>query len=603
MLFVAVATGSIFAPQPGSAQGTTGPTSAPTTLVVPGTMAPSEKSLGGNQPTPFPLTTLAPLTGETSLPFPAYGTPVPGVNSGTPAPGISATVTLQQAQMVAFARSPALATARNDVYVEEAEVRLEQAGLLPLLSGAASYDYNHSQPGSVTSGEAAAAAAGGSGSGFSTSNSSTSAGFNLSLSQLIYDGGKVAAGVRAARAAEVSTADTYRRELQTVAFNVASGYYTYLADERTTQVDLEIVREDVVQLELVRAQVRAGTAAQSDIATVELPVAEARLAVVQAQGAELSAEAAFVNSMGLDANSKVQPIDDAPIFTATQVSSIPVPTYDVALQRAISLRPDYDAALQTVKQNVYLVRAAKLGLFPTLSAAGTVSDDSSGTNSTAFRNSQTIGLSLSIPIFDQGVTAANVASARANLNNAYAALQAETLTVQLNIKQALANLVAARAALDEPQVAYSTALINLRTTDAQYRAGVTKLPLLLNAEVGLTQALTSQVTAVYTLRQTEQTYLYNVGSNYDTSANNGKPTITPTPSASSQGGSVAARPSKKTVGASGSPPRANGVATSSAKEWHALMQQLLADQDEAASDGDSALAGKKWHYLLDAFGP
>jgi outer membrane protein len=588
LLFVAVATGAIFAPQPGSAQGTTGPSSAPTTLVVPGTMAPAMKSLGGNQPTPFPLTTLAPLTGETSLPFPAYGTPVPGVNSGTPAPGISATVTLQQAQMVAFARSPALATARNDVYVEEAEVRLEQAGLLPLLSGAASYDYTHAQPGSVPAGEAAAAAA--AGTSVSSGESSTSAGFSLSLSQLIYDGGKIAAGVRAARAAEVSTADAYRRELQTVAYNVAAAYYTYLADERTTQVDLEIVREDVVQLDLVRAQVRAGTAAQSDIATVELPVAEARLAVVQAQGAELSAEAAFVNSMGLDANSKVQPIDDAPIFTATQISSIPVPTYDVALQRAIALRPDYDAALQTVKQNQYLVREAKLGLFPTLSAAGTASDDSTGTNSTAFRNSQTIGLSLSIPIYDQGVTAANVASARANLNNAYAALQTTTLTVQLNIKQALANLVAARAALDETQVAYSTALINLKATDAQYRAGVTTLPLLLNAEVGLTQALTNQVTAVYTLRQAEQTYLYNVGSNYDTSANNGKPAITPTPGPSAQGGNVASAPPKK-------------IAAATQKQWHALMEQLVADQQQEVSAGNSALAARKWHYLLDAFGP
>ena len=55
----------------------------------------------------------------------------------------------------------------------------------------------------------------------------------------------------------------------------------------------------------------------------------------------------------------------------------------------------------------------------------------------------------------------------------------------------------------------------MQATQAQYRAGVTTLPLLLNAETQLTQALTDQVTVIYTLRQAEQTYLYDVGANYD----------------------------------------------------------------------------------------
>jgi hypothetical protein len=42
---------------------------------------------------------------------------------------------------------------------------------------------------------------------------------------------------------------------------------------------------------------------------------------------------------------------------------------------------------------------------------------------------------------------------------------------------------------------------------------VTTLPLLLNAEVGLTQALVDQVTAVYTLRQAEASFLFAEGAN------------------------------------------------------------------------------------------
>jgi outer membrane protein TolC len=500
-------------PIPGS--GTDTPLPAAATL-------PPYKNNGLNkgQPTPFPIATLAPLVGQTSLPYPAYGTPVPGVNAGTPAPDVSAIITLPQAILVAFARNPALEIARQDVNVQAASVRLERAGLLPQISGTASLVRQHSQNGGFssqngTSGNTNVTTTTNVTTGSSGPYTATYADFSGSLSQLIYDGGKIAAGVAAARSAEASSVDNYQREMQTIAFNTATAYYNYLAAERTTQVDLELVREDVVQENLVRAQIAVGTEARSELATVQLPTAQARLAVVKAQGAELQAEAAFANAMGLDANVRVQPVDDAPVYTKSPVSLVPVVSYDVAFARAIALRPDYDAEIQLVKQGQSLVRSASLGLFPTLSGSATASDDSSNQNLGAFRNSNQLGLSLSVPIYDGGTTSANTASARANLAIAQANLRTTGLTVSLNIKQALSGLVSALAAFDQTQQEYETALVNVQATQAQYRAGVTTLPLLLNAEVQLTQAQVDQVTAVYTLRQAEQTYLYDVGANYD----------------------------------------------------------------------------------------
>ncbi len=512
-----------------------------TPLTVPGTPA-AGQPLNSGQPTPFPLNTLAPLDGSTSLPYPAYGTPVPGVNAGNPAPDLPASITLQQAEMIGFARSPALAVARGDVGVQAAAVRLERTGLLPSFIFAISPSYTHSQPGGGNGSNAnniPSTITGNNGNTISTSTHSFGADLSLSLKELIYDGGKTAAAIQAAVRGETSSADLYRRQLQTVAYNVATAYYNYLAAQRTTQVDLEIVRQDLVQLDLVQAQVRAGTEARAQIATVELPLAQARLAVVRSQGTELANEAAFANAMGLDANVHVQPIDDAPVFTTNQVSSIPVPPYDAAVKRALALRPDYDSTVQLVAQAKYSLQSAKLGLFPTLSANGTAGDTSSDPYAGSFRNNQNIGVSLSIPVFDQGVTAANVAQARANLDIAYANLQNQALTVQLNVKQALTGLVTARAALDQTQQEYATAVVNLQSTQAQYKAGVTTLPLLLNAEVQLTQALTDQVTAVYTLRQAEQTYLYQIGANFDASPDNGTTRVRPTPGPQAQGGRTA----------------------------------------------------------------
>jgi len=556
--------------------------------------------LNAGQPTPYPISTLGPLGPPNELQYPAYGTPVPGIDAGVPAPDLPAAVTLVQAVAIGFDRSPTLAAARADVAVQAAAVRLQRAGLLPNVALSAAYDFEHLQPGgfassalgSASSGTTASTGVGttpgtgtgttpgtgtgttpgtgtgtspgtgtgttpgtgtgttpgtgtgttpgtgtgttpgtgtgttpGTGTGTTTGTGTSgligsvplraynSASFRLAVTQLIYDGGRTAAAINAAKRSETAYADTYRRDLQVVANNVAQAYYAYLAARRTTQVDLELVRENQVQVDLVSAQVRAGTTARADIATVELPLAQARLAVVRSQGNELTTEATFENAMGLDANIDVQPVDDAPIFTSNAISLVPIPTYSEAVRRAIALRPDYDSSIQTIRQSEYSLRAASLGRYPTLSASASAADASTDAYAGTFRNTQTVGLALSVPVYDQGITAANVASSRATLSIARAQLSSALLNLQLGVKQSLAGLVSARASLVQTQQEYTTAVTNVRATQAQYRAGVTTLPLLLNAQVQLTQALTDQVTAVYALRESEQAYLYQIGAN------------------------------------------------------------------------------------------
>ncbi len=470
---------------------------------------PSIGSLPAGMPTPYPVATLAP-PGENELPYPAYGTPVPGVLGVKPGAdsGIPYKVSLSQAQAIGFARSPSLAVARGNANVTAAEAQLAATGLNPNLYGSAGITRLIQQQGSLsTTGGGSATRAG---LGNFTDNS-----LGLNITQLIYDGGHLAAGVKAAQHTHNADVDLFLYQLQTVAENVATSYYNYLAAERTVQVDNEIVREDVVQENLIRAQVAAGTAAKVDIATAQVQTAQGRLALIQAQGAELAAQASFANTLGLDARYDVQPIDDAPVFTNSPITTVPIQPYDVAIKRALELRPDYAGSVQSYTSAQYALKEARLTNFPTFTANGFTGTASTNPGGGAFRNSSSIGAALNLPLFDQGVRAADSAQAKAQLDIAAANLQTSLLTVQLNVKQSLSNLVSASAALDQARVGYTTALVVLQATQAQYRAGVTTLPLLLNAQVGLTQALVAQVNAVYTLRQAEQAYLFALGANYD----------------------------------------------------------------------------------------
>jgi outer membrane protein TolC len=465
-------------------------------------------------PTPIPVPTVGPPGSASALPYPAYGTPAPGFE-GVKAPGIPESISLKEAIAIAAGRSPALASARADVGVARAQARLAQSGLFPNLSADASSTRNYSN-GSVlagsTSGGGSGGAAGGAaltGEKFINTRNSASA----TLNQLIFDGGRVAASIRAAKSNETASADLYRRELQTVAYNVATAYYGALAAERSTEVALQTVKLNEVQEDLVRAQVRAGAAARTDIATAQLPTAQARLALVRAQGTQLSAYASFANVMGLEANVSVKPAGDTPLGAPdATASTFPIPTYQQAVALALAQRPDYDASVQTLAAARASLRAAQLGLFPVLSGSGqggTASTDPAGGT---YRPAASLAVNLAIPLYDQGQTSANTLQARSNVEKAQANLESARLALQLNVQQALVGLVSARAALDQSQAEYDKAVEVLQATQAQYAAGVTTLPLLLNAQVGLTQALTDRVTSIYNLRTAEQALIYALGS-------------------------------------------------------------------------------------------
>lgn len=453
---------------------------------------------------PAAVPSLAPADAPTTMPYPAYGTPVPGVREGVSAPGVPRILPLNDAINIAVALAPSLAAARADIGVSAAEVRLARAGLLPSIGAAfsSSHAWFQNRSGSNSN------LYGGANPNGVQSNSGT-----LSLSQLIFDGGRTAAGIRAAKETETESADTYRRALQTVAYQVANAYYTALAAERTTQVDVELVRENVVQLALVEAQFRVGTAARVDVITAEEPVAQARVAVVQAQGSEVAAQAAFANALGLNADADVRPKDDTPFLQTSGIRTIPPPTYLAAFSRAKISRPDLAASLDALHSAEQSLRQAKLGLFPSLTANASQNESSSAIGGGNLGGTTSLGASLSWPLFDQGQTPANVARTKAEVDAANAAYQTTLLGLQLNVRQTLAQLVSAREAVRESQVALDEAEEVLKSTQAQYHAGVTTLPQLLEAQVGLSQALTTQVSAVYTLRQAEQAYLYAIGRN------------------------------------------------------------------------------------------
>jgi outer membrane protein TolC len=442
------------------------------------------------------IAALAGLANATALPARAQTFPqLPqSATSTRPQPGVPQQVTLQQAIDIAVAKSPVLAAARANQQIAQIPVNLARTAAFPNISATGSTTHSNQ---STFAGRSF---------GSATSNSLTG-----NLRQLIYDGGKFIAQLHQARAAALAGTQTYERNLETLVFNVASSYYTALQDEAATRLAQQVVNQNIVQMKLVQAQLRAGTASRVDLATAEVPVAQARVSLVRAQGTEATALSAFASALGLDADTAVAP---ANMPNATSPNpQVPALSYDQAVTRAFLLRPDYLAAQSTVLSGQYNVQVQRSGYYPTLTGAASYGTSSTTVTGGDFRPGSSIGATLSIPVFDQGVTRAQTEQAQAQLDLARAELGSSRLTVESDVRSAVIGLVTAQAAVAQAQTELSQAQTVLSATQAQYRAGVTTLPLLLNAQVQLTTAQTDQLNAIYGLRQAEQAYVYALGEN------------------------------------------------------------------------------------------
>lgn len=399
-------------------------------------------------------------------------------------------VTLAQAIAVAAARSPALQIAADTYRLTRANVDLSKTPYQPNVVGTLTAIHGSSNPAAQAPSENLA---------------------GIGVTQLVYDGGHVLAQIRAAQASAAAGAGTLARSAQQLAFTVGQTYYNALEARAAAQLALRIVAQDRAQEDLIRAQIDAGVASHVDLATAQIPTAQALVQVARAQGQQIAALAAFDNAMGMHANAGIEPIEDASGEAGRSLIPDEPSDYDAALARAQAQRPDYQSAQHAVVAAGDALRAARTLSAPQVSlvanaGVATFPGSQLGTPADNF-----VGASMTLPVYDQGIKNAQTESAAIQVDLESATLLQTELGIELDVRQAFGILGGAREAVTQADAELKTAQEVLTDTQVQYRAGITNLALLLNAQSGLTQAETDRLNAVFALRQAEQSYLYALG--------------------------------------------------------------------------------------------
>ena len=452
---------------------------------------------------PAPVPAASPATSP--LPYPAYGTPAPDVAAQVQKTGVPPSISLSQAIDIAVLQSPAFASERAQYRAILAKYAAEKNAVFPNVSGNASVQrqfggsssargFGGATPGPTSSPVAASA-----------SGPFTTISGQLSLTQLIYDGGRVIAAIRSAKESDIAGRDTLVRQLQTLGFTVAQSYYGVLQADAAVRSEASLVRQFENQERAVTAQIRAGVAARSDLAAAQFQTAQARGALITAQGNAIAAQSTFATTLGLDADTLVTP-------QAAGGNQSRTLSYPRAVSTALAMRPDFLAAQHTVESAKEAVRYAKLARFPVINAnASTGYSESLPAVSPRLQSGQSIGATLSVPLFDQGLTNYNVAVAASQLDQANAGLQLSKLTVESDVRGALANIVSARATMLQSQAELQSAQVNLQAFQARYRVGAATITDLVTAEATLATAQRDFVTAQYNESIAEERYTFALG--------------------------------------------------------------------------------------------
>jgi outer membrane protein len=389
-------------------------------------------------------------------------------------------ITFEQAVGLALEHNTAVRQAANASSLSDADVRQQKLSRLP--------DLRLSVSGTESVGKSLDAAAGTIG---SQSTQALSSGLSSSLT--LFDGGQTRAAIRGAQATADASSQDLTRARQTAAFTVATDYVALANQQEQLGVQQENLAAENVQLDLIQKFVDAGSRPVSDLYQQRAVAASAQLALSQAQQKVELAKVDLIEALQLDPSGEYEFV--TPTLRAAAAAPLKL---DSLIARAYAARADLDASHARLDAASQDVKAAKASRLPTVSVTGSYSGAVNSASPLGIadqldqRRGGSVGVGISIPIFDRGT--ASVAEQRAQLaeDKARMSLDAEKQSVALDVRRAYLNELSARQQLDAAQAQLAAAAQSVTTTEERYRAGAATL-------VEVTQARAQQVAAASAL--------------------------------------------------------------------------------------------------------
>lgn len=407
--------------------------------------------------------------------------------SSPPAGGTGDSIRLADAVAQTLATYPTLEAARRSVDAAAVRVRQAQTGYWPRVSAVGTYQRQDPVPEVTVPGGAAAPGTGESQSiGIQPNNLYDG---RLQLRQTLYDFGQTASRVDRAEAGRATAERRVAVERSELAFQAIEAFYAALL----ARSRIGVQRDQVAQLErtlaVVRRQQEAGTATEFEVQSTRtrLSGAQSQLTLFRSQRRREAAELRRLlgTRPGAPRARRLSGTID-PVLTPADSSRIDA---DSLVQQALRRHPSVRLAQGEVEAQRRQVRVADRTDNPTLSL------DAQGGLRNGYpddldeiRLNETIGVSLTVPLFQGFSTRRQVEEAQVEVEVARARLAGVQRRVQAQVEQAASDLRARLGRLATTQLRVQQAQRAAELARTRYEAGTVTNLELLEAETALQQA-------------------------------------------------------------------------------------------------------------------
>ena len=275
---------------------------------------------------------------------------------------------------------------------------------------------------------------------------------------------------------------------QTVTTLTGVAYVTLIGARHaqvSAQADLELSDKLV---KLARDQKNAGVAAGIDVIRAEAQRAEQLLRLQAAADGVNRANLDLVRLLGLPLGQRVNPTEE--LFPPLDE----VITLEKAHQRALDKRLDLNLAKRQEEKLTLDISAARAGMAPTMGVAADYgfAGNTPGMNS---YGTHTLGLSVSIPLYDGGLTDAKTDELRSRLEQAKLNRADIEIQVEQDVRTAFLHLNLAHQQITTTGVSRALAERELKMASDRFQAGLANSLEVSTAQATLTRAHDSEVQA------------------------------------------------------------------------------------------------------------
>lgn len=321
-------------------------------------------------------------------------------------------ITLGEAIEIALENNIELKQFSNQVAVSELSVQQAKADFYPNLNASASVSEGYSRRVDPITDQ-------------TEGRDVQSLNARLSSSVTLFDGFSNVASLEKSKLDLAAKEQSFSRTHQSIMLETISRYLQVLQDKELLGSEQEHLNAQRRQLELIEEFYKVGNRSIADVLQQQATIAQAELRVLSAERNLNVSTLRLLETMGLGPAMDVKIVELSMEQLEQLTSDVVYGDPDQLVQKALAQRPDVEAQSRRIVAANEQVRVARAGYWPalSLSASGGSSynrPNASGGFSDQFLDynpNASIGLSLSIPLFDRSRAKHSVAQANIQLAN------------------------------------------------------------------------------------------------------------------------------------------------------------------------------------------